>query len=477
MADVLLIYNFKLIEETFPLNKHIANMKKTRRTFIKNLSIAGGAVYLGSSGFTAKSYDRIAGANDRVHVGVVGFSNRHQDAHIPAFLASCKEFNFDIIAVSDIWKRRREEGQAILRQKFNHDIAACANNDALYAMKDVDAVMISTADFQHAWHTIEAVKAGRDTYTEKPLAETMEDNRAVLKAVRESGKIVQIGSQRRSGANYQAACDFIQSGKFGPIVMVELTWNVNQPGRWRRPAQVNQLKEEDTDWKRYLINRPYEAFDPRKYLEFRLFWPYSSGIPAQWMSHQIDTVHWFSGLPHPRSVAVNGGNYMWKDGRKNADTMTAVFDYGPLNDPSTGFQVVFTSRQTNAAGDVKEIYYSNGGTLNLDTNKITADGGLTDHYAKEMNMPPNLLPAISLNELAVKISTEANTGSDPLTVSHVRNWMDCVRNRKQPNAPIEAGYRHAIAVIMTNAAYRTGERVTFDEKTQEVMAGSKIFTL
>jgi len=193
------------------------------------------------------------------------------------------------------------------------------------------------------------------------------------------------------------------------------------------------------------------------------------------MSHQIDTVHWFSGLPHPRSVAVNGGNYVWKDGRKNADTLTAVFDYGPLNDPSSGFQVVFTSRQTNAAGDVKEIYYSNGGTLNLDSYKISPDGGLTDHYAKEMNLSANLLPQLSLNELAVKVSTEANTGPDPLTQAHVRNWMDCVRNRRQPNAPIEAGYNHAIAVIMTNAAYRTGERVTFDESRQEVMAGGKPF--
>lgn len=450
-------------------------MKNSRREFIKKSALAGTAVITSATSFSAQSYRNIPGANDRVRVGVVGFSDRHKDAHIPSVLSLGKELNFDIVAVSDIWKKRREEGQAYLKAKFNHDITACVNNDALYNIKEVDAVMISTADFQHAYHTIEAVKAGRDTYTEKPLAETMEDNRAVLKAVKDSGKIVQIGSQRRSGANYKAAYDFIQSGKFGPIVTVELTWNVNQPGRWRRPALVSQLKEEDTDWKRYLINRPAEAFDPRKYLEFRLFWPYSSGIPGQWMCHQIDTVHWFSGLPHPRSVAVNGGNYVWKDGRKNADTLTAVFDYGPLNDLSSGFQVLFTSRQTNAAGDVKEIYYSNGGTLNLDTNKISSEGGLNEHYAKEMGMKANLLPDISLNESSVKVSTEAKTGSDPLTHAHIRNWMECVRSRKQPNAPIEAGYNHAVAVIMSNAAYRTGEKVVFDEKSQEVIAGGKPF--
>jgi predicted dehydrogenase len=451
-------------------------MNNSRRDFIKAGSAAGLAAYIGPAAFSAASYRRIIGANDRVSVGVVGFSDRFRSAHVPSFLKVYKELNFDMVAVSDIWKKRRTEGSDYLAQKFGHPVRACVNNDELYNIKEVDAVMISTADFQHAWHTVEAVKAGRDTYTEKPLAETMEDNRAVLKAVTESGRIVQIGSQRRSGTNYQAARDFIHEGKFGQLVMVELTWNVNQPGRWRRPGLVPLLKEADTDWKRYLINRPYEPFDPRKYLEFRLFWPYSSGIPGQWMSHQIDTVHWFTGLPHPRSVAVNGGIYAWKDGRKNADTLTAVFDYGPLDDPSTGFQVLFASRQNNAAGDVKEIYYSTGGTMNLDTNKISSEGGLTEEYAKAVGMQANLLPSQSLNE-GPKVSTEANTGGDPLTEAHIRNWMECVRSRKQPNAPIEAGYNHAIAVIMANAAYRTGEKVTFDEKTQEVMAGKKVFTL
>ena len=119
---------------------------------------------------------------------------------------------------------------------------------------------------------------------------------------------------------------------------------------------------------RYQLNRLKTDFDPRKYLEYRLFLPYSSGIPGQWMSHQIDTVHWFSGLPHPRSAVANGGIYQWKDGRTNPDTLTVVFDYGPLDDPKTGFQVQFTSRFSNAAGETKELYYSNGGMINLDTN-------------------------------------------------------------------------------------------------------------
>lgn len=449
-------------------------MKNSRRFFIKQTALAAAGAAVANTGWSAKSYNRIIGANDRVRVGVVGFSDRHRGSHIPSFMNRYKKLNFDVVAVSDIWKKRREEGVAVWKEKMGHDITACRNNEELYDKKLADAVFISTADFQHATHAIQAVTAGCDAYVEKPFAETMEDNRAALKAIKATDRIVQIGSQRRSGANYHAADEFIKSGKFGPITMVELTWNVNQPGRWRRPALVAQLKQEDTDWNRFLINRPKEDWDPRKYLEYRLFWPYSSGLPGQWMSHQIDTVHWFSGLKHPRSAVANGGIYAWKDGRRNWDTITAVFDYGPQDDPSTGFQVTFSSRQHNGDENPAEIYYSNGGELNLNTNKVSPKGGLTKKFADEMNMQPNLLPEMSLASTE-KVIASANTGGDTLTSNHIRNWMECVRSRKQPNAPAEAGYSHSIANIMTTAASHTGLKATFDEKSQEVMVGGKAF--
>jgi len=446
-----------------------------RRKFIGQSVKAAAATYAGAMGFSAASYARIPGANDRVNVGIVGFSDRFRGALLPSFLAHHKEMNFDIIAVSDLWSMRREEAKAQLSAKVGHDIRTAVNNDALYAMKDVDAVIISTADFQHALHCVEAVKAGRDAYVEKPFAETMADNRAALKAVKETGRIVQVGSQRRSGPNYMEADRFIKSGAFGDITMVELTWNVNQPGRWRRVDAVKKLRQEDTDWKRFLMNRPADSWDPRKYLEFRLFWPYSSGLPGQWMCHQIDTVHWFTGLGHPRSVVANGGVYFWKDGRRNWDTITAVMDYGPANDMSKGFQVVFTSRMHNGEDKPSEIYYSNGGELNLITNRISPRGGLTKRFADAMGMQANLLPDKALVENPIEVVTAANTGADDLTLAHMRNWMECVRSRKQPNASVEAGYAHSIASIMTNAAARSGQRVTFDEKTQEVLAGGKPF--
>lgn len=450
-------------------------MKKTsnsRRTFLKTTAL--GTVGL-TMGLSAKSYGRILGANDRVNVGIVGFSNRAKGTLIPNFMRYSERMNFDIIGVSDIWNRRRNEGTENLKEHTGHEIRKYRNNEELYDDPDIDAVIISTADFQHALHTVQAAEAGKDAYVEKPFAETMEDNRKAMRMVKRSGIIVQIGSQRRSGKNYHVAADYIKSGKFGDIVMVEMTWNVNQPDRWRRPDLVENIKESDTDWQRYLMNRPYEPWDARKYLEYRLFWPYSSGIPGQWMSHQIDTVHWFSGLPHPRSVVANGGIYLWKDGRKNFDTMTAVFDYGPLDDPSTGFQVVYSSRFTNSAGGVKEIYYSNGGELNLQTNKVTPNGGLDESHAKVMGMQSNFLEEFSLADSNVKVVTSADTGTDNMAALHMLNWMECVRSRKAPHAPVDAGYDHSIANIMVTAALRTGERVTFNKNSEDVLAGGKVF--
>lgn len=439
----------------------------TRREFVQKTALGAAGLTLG-----AKSYSRILGANDRIRVGIVGYSDRFRQSLYPAFTSLAQEMNFEFTAVSDLWSLRREEADKFFKAQ-GKSLRLARNNDELYSGKDTDAVIISTADFQHALLCADAVNAGRDAYVEKPFAETMADARVARAAVEKTGKIVQIGSQRRSAPNYIAANEYLNSGKFGKIVMVEMTWNVNQPGRWRRPNVVPLLKESDTDWTRYQLNRPKAPFDPRKYLEFRLFWPYSSGIPGQWMAHQIDTVHWFTKLAHPLSVAANGGIYLWKDGRSNFDTMTAVMEYGDPKNPDLNFQVVYSSRFTNSSGGTKEYYYSNGGMLNLDTNKITSEGGLTEREAVAMNMKANLLEPFELPGMTIE--TNANTGGDPMTTAHMKNWMECVRDRKKPHADVVAGYNHAIACIMCTAALRTGEKASFDEVTQEVLAGGKVF--
>ena len=171
----------------------------SRRDFMKSATLGVAGAMINSH---ASSYGNILGANDRVRVGIVGYSDRCRQALIPSFMTHAKELNFDFVAVSDIWSRRRDEGAEAMSKLVGHEIAKARNNEELYDRKDVDAVIIATADFQHALHGVEAVRAGRDAYVEKPMANTMEDAKAIRKAVEETKRIVQIGSQRRSGENY-----------------------------------------------------------------------------------------------------------------------------------------------------------------------------------------------------------------------------------------------------------------------------------
>lgn len=437
----------------------------SRRNFIR---LAAGAV---SSAVTweASSYARIIGANERIGVGVIGYSERFQEALLPAFQKQAAAQNFEIVAVSDIWNRRRSEGADALSRLTGRPVTGARNNDELYQMKQVEAVIISTADHQHAQHGVEAVRAGRDAYIEKPLASTMSDARAVLKAVTETKRVVQIGTQRRSARNFARARDYLRSGEFGEICFVELTYNVNQPKRWRRPQLVAALREADTDWPRFVMNRTRDAFDPHKYFEYRLYWPYSSGIPDQWMVHPIDTLHYLTGLAHPRSAVAQGGIYQWRDGRINPDTFTAIFDYGPPDDAAKGFQVVFTSRMTNSAGGVHDLYLSGAGSLDASAGTVSPVGGLTEQAAKGTPWKPTKLtegPILTNTQMTGKA---ARGEDDEAVTTHMLNWMECIRSRSAPVADVRAGFNHSVALCMATAAWRSGKRATFDAQRQDVV--------
>ena len=448
-----------------------------RRDFMR-LGVAAAALpgILKAQQAPAKAAGAYYRANETVRVACVGYSDRFRQSLLPCFKGQMKALNFDMVAVADLWKKRLEE-KAVpgLEKAFGHKIAAYRSDVELYEKaKDIDAVIISTADFQHAQHATHAVNAGKDAYCEKPMAEDMYSANMLLDAVNAKrkagfapGAVLQIGSQRRSGPAYHAAKEYLQSGKFGKLTYVDLCWNVNQNRRWRRPEDlVKSLKKEDIDWNLWLLDRDPAsyAFDPRKYLEFRLFWPFSSGIPGQWMCHQIDTVGWYTGLLHPLSAVASGGTYAWNDGRMSFDTFTTILEYGPSKLNDKGFQAVFSSRQTNSARGNVEKYHGPNGTIDLCRGRWSNEG-VEGKKRVEGKLTENYKAA----------ETAANTGGDSLTSAHMYNWMKCVRDRKDPNASVDAGYGHAIALIMANAASRTGMKATFCTKTRQVIVNGKPF--
>ena len=447
-------------------------MDITRREFCKTTAGLAGII---AAGAAPSLY--AAGANERIRVACVGFSDRFRQSLLPSFFNHNKELNFDLVAVADLWKKRLyEDAKPNLEKWLGHSVETYRSDVELYEKaKDIDAVIVSTADFQHAQHAVHAANAGKDAYCEKPIAEDMYSANLLLDTINAKrkagfapGAVLQIGSQRRSGAAYHAAKEYLNSGKFGKLTYVDLCWNVNQSRRWRRSEElVKSLKREDVDWNMWLLDRdPAEnPFDPRKYLEFRLFWPFSSGIPGQWMCHQIDTVGWYTGLQYPLSAVSSGGLYAWDDGRQSFDTFTTILEYGPSKLNEKGFQAIFSSRQTNAARGNVEKYYGPQGTIDL------CDGTWSNEGVEGAKPVSG-----KLTENYQKAETAANTGGDPLTSAHMRNWMECVRARKDPNASVDAGYGHAIALIMANAACRTGMKATFDPVKRQVVVDGKVWT-
>jgi predicted dehydrogenase len=418
----------------------------TRRRFVGSslaASLAGAAGAAGAAAaLPAAAYARVAGAAERINLALIGSGHRGRTLASELGRLAADQ-NCRLVAVCDIWKVARERAAAEIAGSGDPP-ARYKNTDELYAQKHIDGVVIATADHQHARMCAEAVKQGKDVYVEKPLAHFLDDALEVRKAVLASKRVVQLGTQRRSSPRTLAAAELLRSGKLGEVVAVDLTWNVNQSKRWRREEEVRQLKEEETDWKRFLLHLPAESFDARKELEFRLFWPYSSGIPDQWMSHLIDLVPLLTGDPFPKSCVASGGIHSFRDGRANPDTFAATFEY------PQGFQVVFRSRMGNSDGGVSEVYCTRRGKLDLANGLVTGDGGDGD------------VPEVKRFEGTVRLPDQGRDGE------HLRDFLDCMRSRKTPHSDIESGYQHSVALCMAIDALHTGRRVGYDSAERKL---------
>jgi len=425
----------------------------SRREFMKRSTLAGAALAFGSM-FAPGA--RVLGANDRIRIGVVGPGSRASGL-VRECHQFCEQLNMELVASCDIWNQARERGAALIRELTGKEPIQCRNLEEICARDDVDALIIGTADFQHAQHAAYAMRAGKDIYVEKPLANDLDDAKDVLRASQETGRIAQVGTQRRSEGGYQAARDFIASGQLGTITYIEGSWNYFGP-RWRRGDVENEIKEEDTDWRRFLMNRPYEPWDPHKYREFRLYWPYSSGIPCQWMSHIADIVQYVMDDPYPSSVVAHGGVYIWKDGRKNVDTFQALVEYpkGYLFSYSTRF-----GNDSSLGGGI--MIYGSNGRFDMESLQVSGAGGGGSVTIEPREREPY---AVHIDE-STKIKTDYVL-SAPEDVDHMRNWMECLRSRQTPNAPIEGGYSHSIPTIMAIRSLHTGRKIAFDPVTHSM---------
>ena len=306
-----------------------------RRTFLgKSAAVIAGGVVLPR---TALSYGNIVGANDRIALGHVGIGNRGGD--LDSIASKLKDsHHVEMVAVCDLWKVNREKAGATNAGYYGRAPRAVQHVEELLSMKAVDAVLISTPEHSHSPILKMAAEAGKDAYVEKPMGNVLIEAKAAREAVLRAKTIVQVGTQHRSEPYPVAAQKVARSGALGDVSKVEVVWNYHGP-RWRGRPEVKKIREQDTDWSKWLMTKPARPFDPQMYFEFRLYREFSSGIPDQWMSHAIDLVHWFMDDSFPQSVVSQGGVFAWHDGRETADTFQTLLQYpkGFLVSYSTSF--------------------------------------------------------------------------------------------------------------------------------------------
>lgn len=429
-----------------------------RRSFLtKSAALTAGGISLAS---TALSYGRIVGANDRISLGHVGIGSRGEElAAIVSELSNDK--NVEMIAVCDLWKLNREKAAAANTKYYGRAPRSFVYFEEVLGQKEIDAVIISTPEHSHSPILKKVVEAGKDCYVEKPMGNVLTDARAARDAALNSNRIVQVGTQHRSEPYPRAAHDLIQSGVLGDVSKVEIVWNYHGP-RWRGREETKMLREEDTDWRKWLLSKPYRPFDAKLYCEFRLYREFSGGIADQWMSHGIDLVHWFMNDNFPRSVVAHGGIFAWPDGRENPDTFQAVFEY------PKGFLVSYSTSFGNDAPSFtrymgKKATLNNIGGEGSPRYQLVEEKGNHEDNAeidRERAVRNILLPGSSeLPPMAI----------DDLTLEHMTNWFECLRSRRQPHCTVHEGFSHSVACIMAAEAYWSGKKLYWDSKSESIL--------
>src|SRR5712692_4641577 len=428
--------------------------KVNRRKFLDQTArLAAGAAI----GTTALSYSRILGANQRIALGHIGIGNRGRE--LDWIASRLKEpHNVEMTAVCDLWKVNRERAVTANKDYYGRAPRDFKYMEDLLALKDVDAVLISTPEHSHSPVLKAVADSGKDAYCEKPMGNVLAEVKAARDAVLQKNLIVQIGTQHRSELYPRAAHDLVQTGALGDVSKVEIVWNYHGP-RWRGRPEVKQIREEDTDWRKWLMTKPYRPFDPQMYFEFRLYKEFSSGIADQWMSHGIDLVHWFMNDDFPHSAVAHGGIYAWPDGRQNPDTFQALLEY------PKGFLASFSTSFGNDAPSFTRYMGKKATLLNLG-----GEGSPRYQLVEEKgNHEDN--PNVDKTRAAKYVLLPGETklppmGIDDLSLGHMANWFECMRSRQQPHCTVQDGLAHSVACMMAAESYWSGKRQYWDPASE-----------
>jgi predicted dehydrogenase len=410
------------------------NTEYTRRSFLQTAGVAA-TVLASRSALSAVTRARSIGANDRIRIGQIGCGNRGIDAHMAGIQKHSQTMNVEVVAVCDTWRIAREKAAAKAKADYGREPRQFVSYRDLLAMDDLDAVMIASCDHQHTTHLEAAARAGKHIYVEKPMAMDMRRLLRAVDAVKAAGVVVQVGTNLRSLPSIAGARALFQTGIFGKLSRVEECRNADRP-YWY--DYLKDVQEADVDWKEFLLDRPMRPFSADAYSGWYGYYDFSRGPIAGFGSHFIDMLHFITGAQFPESCVCLGGTFTWQDAHAFTapDCIQATWIY------PEGFLVSSSNNLGNAHGSVRR-FYGDKGVLKLDNwdaPTFSAEGGpRRDGTIRGIKpVPPVECP------------------------DHFLDWLQCMRTGGTPVAPIEAGYQHAVAVIMAMQSYESGRKTIYD---------------
>ena len=410
----------------------------SRRSFLTKSSLGG--LFLGIS---AKSYRAtFAGESpsERVRVGMIGVGNQGGPKN------NMKYFLKNIVALCDLDKNYLTEASDFLQKQANLSAMMTDDYRRLLDAKDIDAVVVTVPDQWHATMTIEACKAGKDVYCEKPLTLVINEGKPMIEAARKYGRVVQTGTMQRSGEEFKLAVELLMKGIVGKIRAVNVTLpSPNWIARAGKPVP-DSTPPEGFDYNRWLGPAPMRPYNiNRLHYLFRFFWDYSGGQQTNFGAHHLDIAQWGLGMDDSGPVSVEGSGVYHPDGwYETPDTTEIKYTYanGVTMTCRQKLDTKNTDQGTEFIGDKGSLFVYRGGIV---TN------------------PKELLNAVEMPKI---ISSNAN-------ISHVNNFFDCVKSRKTPAADISIGHRSATVCHLGNIAIRTKKKITWDPKSETIVGDSE----
>ena len=381
----------------------------------------------------AVSGGRIVGANERIRVGALGTGGRTR--YHMALLNRIG--GTEIVAVCDVYEPRRREA----REKLAPAAREYVDYREVLDRKDIDAVVIGSPDHWHVPMTMDAVRAGKDVYVEKPVSHTIEEGERLEKAVESSGRIVQVGYQQRSWELFKQGREIIASGKLGKITLVLASWYQNYLKSTRVTPQV---ETEKLDWKRFLGTAPEQPFDANRFLRWRWYWDFGGGHLTDLYSHWLDVIHWYMGVDGPLAVQAMGERFVLKQ-FECPDTISASYTY------PGGWAAVYTGTLVGSLDGGNLIFRGSEAMMKLNRDGLAV-------------YPEGVVAAENTRYPEPQIAIRATEDG---TIAHLKNFLECVRSRKTPNSEVRAAVAAARTAHLGNAALR-GRPAGRDERSQVI---------